>query len=161
MAAWKTTAAKQHRICRSLCFLQIPHCNAETISLPFSIYSWDCSPWQNPSKGQALSMWVYRGKGRFFSFLFFFFFFQIVWKICLYLNGSLTCQTESGDCQNRGVQCCKKKKGKQYNKPESTFLNEWQFCLWLLRKSRPIYSIFISPGECWEWSLHSTRQSPQ
>lgn len=43
---------------------------------------------------------------------FFFFFFQIVWKICLYLNGSLTCQTESGDCQNRGVQCCKKKKRK-------------------------------------------------
>lgn len=69
------------------------------------------------------------GKVGFLVSFFFFFFSQIVWKICLYLNGSLTCQTESGDCQNRGVQCCKKKKGKQYNKPESTFLNEWQFCL--------------------------------
>lgn len=73
VAAWKTTAAKQHRICRSLWFLQLPHCNAETISLQFSIYSRECSPWspsQNPSKGQGLSVWVYRGVGRFFSFLF-------------------------------------------------------------------------------------------
>lgn len=148
LAAWKTTAAKHHSICRSLWFLQILCCNAEAVSLQFFVYSRVFAMESQPKAFQGTNS---RLCGFIEGKVFFFNDFSLLFGRFIYTWLEAWPARQNRETAKIEV-ITAIKNIMQYNRPEPTPLNYWQFCLWLLRKSGPIYSIFISPGECWEWS---------